>query len=360
MAHLALSVVAAPAAPRFSWATTPVFYHSCNFTGPFTSAALDIMAKFPMVTIEKGQGVYDPNDKRFAEDKIIDALRGVKERNPNVSTVLYYNSILDWPFYRLHALMLQHPELWARDAKGAVCRSDGDGSFPNHTNMLSFDFRQQAARDLWAAACLNATRTGFVDGCFSDRSDGVPACKLADPSAFREGHLAVHQELQAALGAGPLIANNALLPGVNATMIEGFVANEASILQLQRAAASGRLVQAHAGYGEDGTADEHCSKGVTNSLAAFLIGAGERSYYGCSHGWKVQADPIEDAWRPEYDRPLGTPSGLAEKNGTHYRRIFYSKHGKTVVTFDVTKNVGTIRWAAGAAARAAEHVDTES
>eukprot|EP00660_Eupelagonema_oceanica_P019592 gene19592-biopygen7975 len=55
-----------------------VFYHSCNFTGPYTDDAVKIMAKFPMVTIEKGQGVHDPNDKRHAEDKIVDTLRRVK------------------------------------------------------------------------------------------------------------------------------------------------------------------------------------------------------------------------------------------------------------------------------------------
>ena len=178
LSALPFLVTAAPAAPRFSWDTVPVFYHSCNFSGPYNAQALDIMAKFPMVTVEKGQGVFDPTDKRFAEDKIVEALRGVKARNANVSTLLYYNSVLDWPFYRLHEELMRRPELWARGADGSVCRTNGDGSFPNHTNMLSFDFAQAAARDLWASACLNATRTGYVDGCFSDRADGKPHCEV--------------------------------------------------------------------------------------------------------------------------------------------------------------------------------------
>ena len=44
-----------------------------------------------------------------------------------------------------------------------------------------------------------------------------------------------------------------------------------------------------------------------------LIGAGERSYYTCSRGWKVQEDPVAQAWHPEYDKPLGTPVGLGKK-----------------------------------------------
>ena len=30
-------------------AQVPVFYHSCNFTGPYTDAALKTVAKFPFV-----------------------------------------------------------------------------------------------------------------------------------------------------------------------------------------------------------------------------------------------------------------------------------------------------------------------
>ena len=39
----------------------------------------------------------------------MDTLRRVKAIDPNISTVFYYNSVLDWPFYKLHAEFLQHP-----------------------------------------------------------------------------------------------------------------------------------------------------------------------------------------------------------------------------------------------------------
>ena len=109
----------------------PVFYHSCNFTGPYTDEALKTVAKFPFVTIEKGQGVTlcasppphptgccltlpllrsGTGPRNYAEDKIVDTLRRVKAIDPNISTVFYYNSVLDWPFYKLHAEFLQHPD----------------------------------------------------------------------------------------------------------------------------------------------------------------------------------------------------------------------------------------------------------
>jgi len=321
---------AEPSQPRFSWDTVPVFYHSCNFTGPYTDEAVKIMAKFPMVTIEKGQGVQDPDDSRYAEDKIIDTLRRVKAIDSNISTIFYYNSVLDWPFYKLHEDFLQHPEWWLRNSDGTECRSNGDGSFPNHTNMLSFDFAQAGARDLWADTCINATKSGVVDGCFSDRANGHPCNAGSD---YKAGHKQVHQDLQKKLGNGVLISNNVVIDGVGATMIEFFKADESDIQKVSSAAAKGVLMQAH---------DHACS---TDSLAAFLIGAGERSYYACTSGWKVQADPIEEAWKPEYDKPLGQPQGLAVKLGDVYHRHFVSIAGTTVVKFDASKNKGSIEWA---------------
>lgn len=59
MLAVGIAALTTAAWPRFSWDTVPVFYHSCNFSGPFSDHAIEIMAKFPMVTIEKGQGVVN-------------------------------------------------------------------------------------------------------------------------------------------------------------------------------------------------------------------------------------------------------------------------------------------------------------
>lgn len=327
--HL-LSGHGSPARPRFSWDTLPVFYHSCNLSGAFTSEAIKVVAKFPLVTIEKGQGVFDPDDKRFAEDKILDTLRRVKTADPNVSAIFYYNSLLDWPFYRLHEQFLQHPEWWVKKQDGSVCRMSGDGQFPNSTGILAFDFAQADVRDFWVDECVNMTRSGVVDGCFVDRAIDTP-CGAGD--AYRKGHVMVQQQLQIALGDGLVIANHAYdMPGVSATMIEFFGSNEESIQTLMAAAAQGKVVLAHGG----------CGEGV---IAAFLIGAGQGSYFGCSHGWSVQSDPIGEAWRPEFDRPLGFPRGSAVKEGDVYRRAFEHPSGRTLVSFNVTSKLGLILWA---------------
>ena len=132
-----------------------------------------------------------------------------------------------------------------------------------------FDFAQAKARALFIEECVNATRSGVVDGCFADRAvDGTPTdsaraslhvphcwrvcarastgwqaptrfgliatstsppppggddtvpcagsnCRYqlnltaAQSKAYADGHVKVLTDLQAALGEGPLIANHA-------------------------------------------------------------------------------------------------------------------------------------------------------
>ena len=56
------------------------------------------------------------------------------------------------------------------------------------------------------------------------------------------------------------------------------------------------------------------------SLAAFLIGASEYSYYACTNGWGYRDGWSK--WSPDYDRPLGQPNGTAVKTKTGWKRTF--------------------------------------
>lgn len=50
----------APAGPSWSWATVGhmAFTHTCNVSGPWSEAALDVLQKFPMVNIERFMGQH--------------------------------------------------------------------------------------------------------------------------------------------------------------------------------------------------------------------------------------------------------------------------------------------------------------
>merc|ERR1712146_660706 len=76
---------------------------------------------------------------------------------------------------------------------------------------------------------------------------------------------------------------------------------------------------------------------LQTELAAFLIAAGEYSYYRCG-GWSH----TDATWYPVYDKKLGEPLANATlgKDGV-WRRSFAAG---TDVTFDTNTNVGTIVW----------------
>ena len=351
--RLSLVVATRAAWPRFAWDTLPVYVHMCNRTGttaaPFSDDALAFLARFPMVTVEKGQGEDANETGTFAEDRILAAARAVKAAAPASHTLFYYNSVLNWEMYAMGAAFDARPAWWLRDAAGAPVREPGDHDFPQPSEgMLIFDFAQPDVRAWWASACLNLTATGAVDGCFSDRAgqEGFPGVEL-DPdaaAAYAAGHDAVHQELQAALPGGVLVANGKDIDGVRGRMLEDFAANEESIEELRACAATGRVCQAHAGY--KGAENATGCADITDALAAFLIGAGERSYWGCSTDTGSDGAWYYDAWHrwnPEYDLPLGAPTANSTKRGDLWTRAFASG---TAVTFNVTSNKGAIAWAA--------------
>ena len=78
------------ALPPFSWDTLPVFFHSSNSSGQYNDDALQTIARFQMVTIEKLMGweVKDIDD----EDEMVLAMKAVKKLNPKVATYFYMNS----------------------------------------------------------------------------------------------------------------------------------------------------------------------------------------------------------------------------------------------------------------------------
>ena len=205
--------------PLFSWDTVPVFVHMCNASGPFNDSTMDYLTRFPMVTVEKGQGLNATNEpyaSQYAEEKIMDALKRVKQLNSSIITILYLNTVLDWTMYQMHQTMIQHPEWWLKDEHGNVVRIEGDHHFPQPTDgMLVFDHSQQKVQEFWKSACLNWTASAYIDGCFADRAHETHFKPFnlteAQTDAFSAGEAATLLSVQRALNEtnnSVLIANN--------------------------------------------------------------------------------------------------------------------------------------------------------
>jgi hypothetical protein len=86
---------------------------------------------------------------------------------------------------------------------------------------------------------------------------------------------------------------------------------------------------------------------MLDSLAAFLIGAGNNSYYGTGDWIVHDLNDVQNRWCPNmFERPLGPPLANATKDASGvYHRNFSSG---TYVSFDTNANKGQIHWAGGA------------
>ena len=332
--------------PAFSFDTVPVFIHTCNVSGPWNSTTLQYFAKYPIITMEKGSGVYateEPYASQYAEDKIIEACRQIKAIKPDIICIFYYNSLRDWTFYRVHETLAAHNEWWLKDNNGRTVLVGGDKSFPKPAQgLLVPDYRQKVVQKLWSDECVNVARDnyGIVDGCFSDTPqvntfNGYNFTKQ-DLKEFEIGHNASIAATQFGLNASNAsvtICDNGYVPQGNiATMLQTFDAAEQYIQQLLSFSTRGVLIEVHA-HQCTGTA-------FINTLSAFLIGMNKYSYYGCSNGW--QWPDSWNIWHPEYDKPLGQPLGPAIKVNGIYSRSFKSG---TNVTFNTKTNTGKIDWA---------------
>ena len=124
--------------PKWSWDTlqSMTFFQGCNATGTeiaFNSTTIDIITRYNVITIEKGQGENSTIPNWYAEDYMMAAAKQIKFINPSIQVGYYLNSVLDWTQYRLHYEFLNHSEWWLRNATGAVIRINGDTHFNNHT-----------------------------------------------------------------------------------------------------------------------------------------------------------------------------------------------------------------------------------
>ena len=294
--------------PQFSWDTLPVFFHSSNKTGQYNKDALQTIAKFQMATIEKWMGI-DINDTDD-EDEMVLAMKAIKEVNPKISTYFYMNSFKDCPeMTRMTRELSEHPDYALRDSSGEKVK--------NSQGFYVFDISKPEVRKRWLNTCLNATKFANGDGCFCDSSQHVnstfkPNLPKSELEAWGEGLLNLTREVQEALGDDKLligkVANQSY---VRAVQIESFSPSNGSIENLMLGAKVGQVVQAHV------PVKVECNSDLTDYIAAFLIGAGEYSYFGCGH-WSAEGDNTSSlTWRLSMTNLLEPPKVLPSTTMGH-------------------------------------------
>jgi hypothetical protein len=389
------------ALPPHSWDTVghKLFIHGCKKEGLFNASELALAAKFPLMTVEKGQGLALPG---FADDKMaaIAAQWKAARRALKLAegwALFYINAHFDWPFFAIHSQMEAHPS-WAVQQHGATsgepCLQHGDQSFPQPADgMQLFNHSRKDVRAAFVNACVNATQHGF-NGCFIDSAAPATArsvqsyanrCKASfgDVKAVTDGTVKVMAELQGAVGAGKMIvAKDSYLGGsehqVNTifpldTFCSCYSCNwtsghgasfrgspnvtyadvcQAQILEAIELGKRGQAVLLHGEVNNALVSSNDPAAMAADfefALAAFLIAASDSSFFGYSNGWYFSGT----TWHEAYDRPLGSPAGLAVQ-GDGEKIMTWSRHfsSGTTVQLDVLHKTAKIHWAGVTAAAA--------
>ena len=357
--------------PIHNWDTIPVSFHSAedhsNALGEFDAADMAIIAKFPLVTIEKWQGAFaeDSGNRSvflWEEDAMVNAARAIKKASPKTSVIVWFDSMMVYTGWNVdgknttvnttlnpdanaqcatgHFINAEYLE---REGRSLLLRNktkDRAGkqqlAINSYGHCHIFDHSQAAARDYWQSMCLNMTATGVIDGCGADFSamntntwsDHTPAkiavdlgLDLAAATAWAAGHIQMMNDTQAALGDGLLVGKDGAELGdhLNAVIDESGCYKRNHTVNNMRALTKRR--EANLPASKPWVYQCHTSEAADDdTLAAFLAGAGDGHYLAIG-GWHNGA---VGHWSDDFARPLGPPLADAIYNGTSWHREFAS------------------------------------
>jgi hypothetical protein len=305
--------------------------------------------------------------------------------------------------YDLYNKLPDH--LWLRGSDGQYCVVDHKAS---GEKWRVFDLSQPEMVSRWLEAMVrNPMASGAIDGIFVDSANLKVGTgqwmncnnKLSKAVAdkWNEAHAQLFPAAQRIFGNdGIVLANNMDFPqpggsnGNNGRFFEEFIGKfdgyrvREDIAKLQHEASKGRFTEAHGtgptmlGSGKLATTPQDVARCWAQQLAAFLLGAGSRSYFYASLGWSNIGGGIPygnyparlaEAWswtsfHPDLGRALGAPLGPAtvtnlvdlgsagQGGGVLYKRSFAAGTNVSLWCADASCNqpetvVGCIEWADG-------------
>jgi hypothetical protein len=338
--------------PYFSWDTVPVYIHFGKSSGPLSDSELKFVAQVSdFVCLEKGhgRGRSGSTEKGIAFDA-----KRLKELNPRMKVLFYWNTFLNYPLYDACQTVAKHPQWIFRDKKREPIYKTGT---LEQYNLLDPEFRQW-----WAKIAGQAVTEYGCDGIFMDAvnqakrpiwmkrgwgegNEDVLTRAVADMMRLANGQmgedaLLVYNGIRSMDPTGTT-AGTEYLPHASGVMVEHFTAFQsqsndsiaADIKAITTAAAMGKTVVVK-GWPDptfnwtdkekmripsNVLADE-ARKKIVFSLACFLIAAQENCYFSYSWGWREQHGSLVDY--PEFHKPLGEPKGQVEREGWVYTRSF--------------------------------------
>ena len=329
------------------------------------------MARFPLITFEKANGHQDHGS---VEAGTLVAARAVKESNPNAKILYYRNVIVHYGGYAADKKLEQIP--------GAMLRDRSGNTKLVRNRVEAYDLSNADLRMWWANSCKSVAADPAIDGIFLDGNikalePGYLARQIGASKKTQtiDGYHLLMKQTRAAIGPNELMIANILrarfenagleyLGYFDGSYLEGFFHNVGGasyeeyvakgIDAMQRAARQGKIIAFSTGFvlprntsamGIDeghATVGSHAQAraGLTYPLAIFLVCAEKHSYFRIHEGYSANENERWMRWFPEYDRPLGPPSGPATKDGFRYSRTF--RHA--TVQLDIQNRTASIQW----------------
>jgi len=356
--------------PPFSWDTVPVYIHFGKDAKPLTDDELKLVARTSnFVCLEKAHatGRFRSTERGIAHDA-----RRLKELNPNIKVLFYWNTFLNYPCYDACDEIEEHPKWLFRDKDGELIYKTGR---LEQYNLLDRDFRRW-----WASMAGKAVKQYGCDGIFMDATNqakrpiwmkrgwGVGNEQLLTDAVIDMMNLAnkemgddrilLFNGIRSADADGST-AGQEYMPYADGAMVEHFTAfNSRSkesiardIESIRKAGKSGRLVVVKGWPDPDFTwlnaakmklpAEQlvgEATKKMTWSLACYLVAAEENCFFCYSWGYRERHGSLVDY--PQFKRRLGRPQGDAARNGWTFSRSF--EHAD--VSVDLSTRKARIDW----------------
>ena len=344
--------------PEFGWDTVPVWLRVRKRTA-YSKDEIAQIARYPVVVFEKANGHMAYGD---VESGTLAAAQAVKKINPGAKAIFYFNAVIEYGGYRANQEFDEHVAQWALRENGEIIR------FKDRYHL--HDLTKPEVQDWWIRTSKGMADNPEIDGVFIDA-----ICKVNLRSdAYRDGYSKMARKLRDDLDQNDLLLGNAIRasePNSNLDHLEyldgsycerwgvpmsgesykSYVAK--SIEAMTATVAQGKILLFSAGPGAFGREESRAAsqktpeemrqwmrENITYPLGVFLLVAGEHSYFE----WTCTPDALQGSLRDheyeEHHKPLGRPSGPAEKDGYVYTRRY--KH--LDVRVDIQEKEAVFSW----------------
>ena len=340
------SALANPGWPEYSWDTVPVYIHFGDNEGLTDEEIQFVATHSDFVSLEKGHGAktHGSTEKGIEHDAV-----RLKEVNPELKVIYYWNTFLDYPMFAAHEVYASHPEWWLKTLDGSLDKKSG--------KMKRYDLSNAEVREWWTDEVSKAVNGGSCDGVFADAFPQIasPAnIKLWGKQkydAIQEGLIETLKLTREKIGPENIILYNGIrntdtlkfgmqyLDYADAATIEHFDqfhsrSKESIALDISNtieAGKKGKIVVMKAWPGFNFTESEisdipyeellaKARENITFPLACFLVAAQPHAYFCYTWGYRENHGSLD--WYEEFDKPLGPPKRDAVRNGWEYSRSF--------------------------------------